>query len=435
MSKFQLVFFGVLIAIALVAFLIFSGVLPGLNTGGKSTGFVNLTMWGNVPEQNFRTFLEEINDANEQDFKINYVEKKSETYENDLVNALASGSGPDLWLINNDEILKNKDRIVLIPYTSLTQRDFKDTFIDQANILLTLNGYIGLPLIVDPIVLYWNKDMFSSAGIAKPPQYWDEFVVDVPLLTIKDNAGNITQSGTALGDFKNVKNAKDIISMLILQTGNNIIDQNTHEVILDEKTASGLSSAESAVRFFIEFSNSSKESYSWNRSLTNSSTAFTNASLAMYFGYASEINDIRTKNPHLNFDVAVVPQIRDGAIKATFGKMQTVVISKSALNQAAAINAVFKMAEPVALKTFSDTYFLMPSLRSILSQGNADPSLAVFYKSAIQTRSWLEPNPQDTSLIFKDMIESSITGKVKISDAVRTAQAKLEKLFKNYPQN
>ena len=101
--------------------------------------------------------------------------------------------------------------------------------------------------------------------------------------------------------------------MLILQTGNDIIERTDEglESVINRAVDITGSPAESAVRFFMEFSNPSKRTHSWNRGMPESKDTFSAGDLAVYFGLASELSDISLKTPHLNFDVAVVPQIRD----------------------------------------------------------------------------------------------------------------------------
>lgn len=434
MSKFQIIIIVVFVIVGVVAVLIFAGILPGFKKEGGGKG-AEISLWGIFPQQKMAPLISELNEANKDLFKINYSEKKSSVYENELLNALAAGTGPDLWFLTQDVILKNKDKVYILPFESYNERNFRDIFIDSAELLIDAapplgGGIIGFPLAVDPLVLYWNRDLFSSAGIAKPPQYWDEFLTDVQILAKRDEAGNIIQAGAALGEFRNVKNAKDIISMLILQTGNPIIKSSTLEVFLGERGEALLDPAESSIRFFSEFSNIKKASYTWNRALQDSTTAFGNGSLAMYFGYASEIENIREKNPHLNFDIAEVPQIKDGKIKACFGKIYSAVISKSSLKKQPAFWAAIKLTDKDFSKSFSEEIGLGSPRRDVLTGGAKDPFLSVIYKSSIMSRTWLEPDPAAVSEIFRNMIESTATGRLRISEAVGAARTQLEQLFK-----
>lgn len=432
MSKFQIIVTGILIAAAAIAVLMFMGVVPGFGPSGIGSEKIEAVMWGIFSKEKIRPFISKFNDENSNDFSITYEEKNPETYKEELINAMASGNPPDLWFMTQDMIFDFKDKIYGIPMQSFSERGFMDTFIDSGYIYIDKkeNTIIALPCLVDPMVLYWNRELFSSEGLARPPQYWEEFLAAVPALTKFDSAGNIIQSGAALGVFGNVKNAEEILSTMILQTGNPIVDPETFKVMWMERGEAPLSPAESSLRFFIEFSNPKKTSYSWNRSLKNSNEAFSAGSLAMYFGFAGEIGAIKQKNPHLDFDIADVPQIKGGKIKAVFGNVYSLAISKGSPNKTKVFPLVSRLIGKDYNKNLAETLFLAPVRRDVLSEGNADSILSSFYKSGIMARTWLEPNPLKVSEIFEKMIESAETGKLKLSDAASNAAKELGALYK-----
>lgn len=433
MSKLQIIIIAVFVVAILVAVLIFSGVLPGFGgKGGIGGKAPEVSVWGTFPETKIRNLISEFNNVNESSFQIKYSEKRAAQYENEIINALASGQGPDIWILTQDLVLRNKDKVYPLPLEYYKERNFRDNFIDSAELFVDRQNstITGLPLAIDPIVLFWNRDLFAAAGISQPPKYWDEFLIDVEKLVKRDEAGNIIQAGAALGEFVNLKNAKEILSMFILQTGNPIIKSNTLKVVFDKTGTSLLNPTENTIRFFNEFSNPSKSSYTWNRSLSDSDKMFMAGSLAMYFGYASEVENIKQKNPHLNFDVTQVPQIRDSKTKATFGKIYSLVVSKSSRQIQGAAGAILAMTNKDFSQKFSELLGFGSARRDVLAEEKSDPRLAIVYQSSIIAKAWLEPDPEKVSDIFKNMIESTVTGRVKISEAVRNAQNKLEELIK-----
>ncbi|OHA15710.1 MAG: hypothetical protein A3A10_01940 [Candidatus Tagabacteria bacterium RIFCSPLOWO2_01_FULL_42_9] len=430
-NHFQLVIIGIMIFLALTAVLFLSGVIPGLKTGGgESTA--PLVMWGTVPEEHLGKLIRTVNENNPS-FDLTYVQKNFASYENDLIGALASGKGPDMWLLGQDSILKNKDKVFLIPFSSFSQRAFKDAFIEEAEIYLAKKGIVALPFIVDPIVLYWNRDLASGVGVSQPPKTWDEFVNFSVRLTIKDG-GNIKQSGAALGEFKNIDHAKELLSLLMLQAGNPIVDANTLRSTLSGLSEGAALSSNNALRFFTEFSDPSKSTYSWNGSLPFSKNSFIAGTLAYYFGYAGEYNDIVAKNPHLNFDVAEIPQISGGRIRATFARMEGIAVSKTSPNIASALFAGIKLTEKESIAALSKQMFLPPVRRDLLGETVDNPVADVFYKSAIYSRAWLEPDSLSVFEIFKSMIESVLTGRKKISNAAVDAHIKLNNMLENFAE-
>ena len=132
------------------------------------------------------------------------------------------------------------------------------------------------------------------------------------------------------------------------------------------------------------------------------------------------------QNPHLNFDVATVPRVKDASIQATFGNVYAWAVSKKSPYIGPSISAAFSFTGDAAMDELNQTMFLPPIKRSLINKGTKEPFLSVFYKSAVQARSWLEPDSKDVSSIFQDMIESVVYGKKNISQAVSDAKRLLE---------
>jgi ABC-type glycerol-3-phosphate transport system substrate-binding protein len=116
------------------------------------------------------------------------------------------------------------DFIYKIPYTSYAEKTFRDAFIDGANVYLANDGVLGFPIMVDPMMLYYNKDIFSNEGLVSTPQYWDQLFGLSSKLTKKKDDGTILQSMIALGRYDNISHSKDILATLLLQSGNSIIE-------------------------------------------------------------------------------------------------------------------------------------------------------------------------------------------------------------------
>jgi len=432
-TPFQIILLAGFGFIAVIAVLIFSGVLPGYKNERAQRGpVVSVSLWGTLPKNQINGVISAVNKENKS-YKITYAEYPVSSYENETINALASGKGPDFWIINQDMVLKNKNKISLIPFAYYPERNFRDDFIDISNLFLDQKngGLTAVPFLVDPMVMYWNKDLFSSAGISQPPKDWDEFAKDVKIFTEKNEAGNVVQSGTALGELSNIKNGKDILSMLIIQSGNPIIktdDRGNLKISLDETDNSGKSPAVSSVKFFNDFSDPNKSVYSWNKALSGADTAFAKGALAMYFGYAGEWPEIKARNPHLNFDIAEVPQIKGDKTKTTFAKVYALAVMKnsSQAKKQAALSSILFMASNQVSKDFSEATGLASPRRNLLAEKTTDAYFGLINKAAVMSKAWLEPDGGEVRRIFKDMVESVSSGSLSVSDSVRLAKNRLD---------
>jgi ABC-type glycerol-3-phosphate transport system substrate-binding protein len=333
--------------------------------------------------------------------------------------------------------LKQANKITVIPYESYAEGTFKTTFLQEGELFLTPNGLLAIPFSVDPLVMYWNRDMFTNANLSLPPKYWDEFRLLAPLITKKDAAFNITQSAVALGEYQNITNAKSILSALILQAGNPIVVKS--ELGLDSTLGASLgysiAPTNAALTFYTQFADPQKEVYSWNRALPDSKTLFLSGKLGMYFGFASEYRELRQKNPNLNFDVTYLPQTRpqqnSQLISTTFGKLYGLaVLRASGANSANAYGAISYLTSKDGMTLWSQ-YSGLPSVRrDALSAKPNDASTAVFANSALWSRGWLDPDSVRTDNVFKTMIESVTSGRAFYSDAVSSADLQLANLLR-----
>lgn len=427
MSTFRLILTGIFaafIVIGVISFAVFRG-----GSGGNQ--LEQITIWGSIPESLFVKSLENINLNKDVKIAVNYVEKDSALFNRDFIEALASGVGPDAILLSQDQILQYEDKLYPIPYSSISERSFKDTFIEEGELYLSSKGIIALPFFIDPLVMYWNRDIFTDALLVQPPSYWDEFYSLASKITKADRDLNISRSAVSLGEFRNIANAKEIFSLLTFQAGNPIIryDESGLSSVLNDSLGFNSSPTEAAIRFYTQFSNPSKTSYSWNRSLPLSTSYFLSGDLGIYFGFASELGGLRLKNPNLNFDVAVVPQRSEAKTKITFGKMQGFALVKSSKKLKSAYATISLLTAKDNIEAWSKISGLPPVRRDLLSLGSTDPIGSIFYTSAIISKAWLDPNREETKNIFQDMVESTISGRSRISESVNKANEELQNLL------
>lgn len=433
-GDFQTILLIVFGALILLAVLIFSGIIPGFGgAGGQKEEKVDLVVWGFLPSSIFAPALENFNQTYTKTHSLTYVEKRLSSYETELLEALAVGTGPDIFMISQDMIAKQKNKMLIWPFTVFSERAFKDSFVDGAEIFLQRNGVIAMPLLIDPMVLYWNKELFAGKGIAQPPATWEEFQNISKQLTTLDKSGNIIFSGAALGLFSNINNAKDIIASLILQTGNPVTSMEGEKIVSRLSGSGALSNSEvgSAIDFYTRFSNVRYDAYSWNYALPNSLEAFTAGNLAMYLGFGSEVASIKAKNPHLIFDVAIIPKLGSKISNATMSNIYALAISKnvSVSQQSGAMGALMLLTDPYFLKILAESNSYAPASRILLAKPQERAERATIYKSAVSARSWPDPSPQETSEIFKEMVESILSGRSRAPEALETAHRHLEAIL------
>ncbi len=423
MSKFQISVIGIFILCIILGVALFAN----YKSSNQDDGIPVITIWGTFPASTFATYVQQINSTRQTQFSVNYVQKSLSNFDNDFIQTLARGQGPDVILVPQDFVSKHTDKLVPIPYTILTERDFKNSYISEAELYLTSRGALAVPFTIDPLVMYWNRDIFNNVGIATPPIYWDEFASVIKKINQKDTNSNIRRSAIALGEFNNIDHAREILSALFLQAGNPITAQGeVIESTLGDRKYAGIQSSTPAVAFFTQFSNPQNSQYSWNRSLPSSKSWFLSGNLATYFGFASELFNLRDKNPNIDFDVAPLPQARTGKNRVTYGSMYGFSIVRTAVDQLGAYTVLQILTAPDSLALLSDLMYLPPVRRDMIATGSTDPYQVIFYNSALVSKNWLDKDPSKSSTIFQNMIESITSGRVDVRTAINTASDSLD---------
>jgi ABC-type glycerol-3-phosphate transport system substrate-binding protein len=398
----------------------------------------SVVVWGTIPEETFKEIKDYLEGEKEIKQVIEYRPIEPALFDQVLVEALAEGKGPDVIMVTDDRLVRHKAKLLQVEYTTFTERMFKDTFIESGEIFTDEKGIFGFPFLVDPLVMYWNRSLFTEAGLSQPPKYWDELLTMTPQLTQKDSALTIARSAIAMGDYTNVNHAKQFITTLLFQAGNQIVMRNIQEtsgtppytVILDDKLDYTVSPGQAAVNFYTQFADASRSVYTWNRSLPQSLDSFIAGDVAMYIGLASEFSTIREKNPNLSFDVAVIPQSRTGT-RATYGRVLALAMPKNNQNLTRSYALIQNLTAPDVVKTISDIMYLPPVRRDLLAErpGN-DAYMQTFQESALLSKNFYDLEPDETSQIFKRMIESVVTGRLSTSESVQRANTEMELLVK-----
>ncbi len=429
MSTFQIIVLGICAALILIGVGVFAS-FGGLG-GGNDVGRVEV--WGTLDSSVMQQLLTTLSNKDDSFQDVSYTKKEPATFQTELVNAMAAGTGPDLVLIKHDELYDFEDKLLTIPYGLVSQNTFLTSYIDESQIFLTPEGELALPFMVDPMVMYWNRDLFASAGVASPPQFWNDFLALAPKMTSLESGSNIKKSAVALGQWQNVAHAKEILSTLFMQAGDRIVVRSTEgrfsSVLGTAPTNAPSNPSESALRFYTEFTNPSKTTYSWNRALPVSTTAFISGDVAVYFGFASELPNLAARNPNLRFGVAKVPQVEGSSSRLTYGRLTGLAIPRTSKNPNGAAQIAQKLTSSEAVVTLSALTGLPPVRRDVKINTADNAAMSVFVDSALIARGWVDPNPAETDVIFRTMIESVISGRNDSGSAIGEAARALKQLL------
>ncbi len=396
---------------------------------------------------------------------INYKKLRYSEYEKELINALAEDRGPDIFSLPNTWIKKYQSKIAPMPVSitmaypvvkgtikkevvpemrttkSISLKEIKNNFVDavyddvvakvvDAKTNKAEDQVLGLPLYMDTLSMYYNKDLFNNAGIALPPSFWNtEFQQDVKKMTIQNTQGQIIQSGVALGGNTNIDRSSDILSVLMMQNGAIMMDNG--QVMFDKipKTfeqqhyAPGIE----AIRFYTDFANPAKEVYSWNKNLDNSLIMFTQGKLAMLFGYSHYLPQIRSLAPKLNFGVAELPQIEGNPQPINFANYWVETVSKKSKNADIAWDFIQFETRAEQAKLYLDATKRPTALRSLINSQLDDMDISVFAKQVLTAKSWYKgADANAMKTIIGEMIDAMTAGQDKIENIISLGARKIQ---------
>ena len=291
------------LVVLLIAGVVISVLLPSLK-GKPPVVEKKITYWGLWENTNIMAGILEDFEKENPGVKVDYKMIPRQDYRNRLQARLpktGTDDVPDVFRFHSSWLPMVGSDLAPVPSDVATQigldTDFHDTYKE-----LKLGGkYLGVPLMYDNLALFYNKTIFESAQAQLPKTWWglDRLARK---LTVKDANGQISTAGVAMGITGNVDHWSDIVGLLLKQ---NRVDPYKQDVANSDKL-------QNILTFYTLFR--TKDAV-WDETMPNSTTAFAQGKLAMYFAPSWRTFDIQAMNPDLKFEITNVPQLPtlDGA--------------------------------------------------------------------------------------------------------------------------
>lgn len=359
--------------------------------------------------------------------KVEYTKLRFDDYQDELVRAIAEGKGPDVMAVHNTWLrgfqellapmpdavsvahietqgtLRKEQVLVSTTKSTMSMKTLKANFVpavpddvvmmDQPDEKADpVERIFGLPMSVDTLALYYNQDMLNAAGIPQPPATWENALEAVIALTKIDAAGNITQSGIGMGTGENVERAADILSVLMMQSGAQMVDERNRVTFNDvpDGVARDVNPALDAVNFYTQFANPTKEAYTWSDAMPSSLDAFVNGQTAMFLGYSYHTPIIRTLAPKLNVGIAALPQISNdpGVQQVNYANYWVQSVAQGSTQQDYAWDFVIFATEKENVAKYLAEAKKPTALRSLIDDQLNDEDVGVFAEQLLTAKTW-----------------------------------------------
>ncbi len=440
--------------------------LPGLGCRGGSQEAkdalepVTLTVWRVFDGQDTFDSIIEAYRAVHPNVRVEYRKLRFEEYEDELLRAFAEDRGPDVFSVHNTWMKGYQSLIEPMPETvritfqelkgtikkeqvvtvrnerTLSLRDLDDQFVEVVPKYVvypttsedgsTRNSIYGLPLSVDTLALFYNRDLLDAAGIPEPPRTWEEFQQTVIKLTKYDARGNIAQSGAAVGTGTNVERAGDIVSLLMMQSGAKMTDARGQAVFSQPVQGGGgrTTPAQNALRFYTDFANPTKESYTWDGDFGNSFDAFAAGQTAFFLGYSYHVPLLEARSRKLNYAIAKAPQIVDDLqAQINYANFWVESVSKKSENSDWAWDFVEFMASEKQVASYLESAGKPTALRGLVLDQSDDANVAVFAEQVLSADAWYNGSGATAAEdSLSDMVDAVVSGTRTLEEALQIAE-------------
>jgi multiple sugar transport system substrate-binding protein len=313
-------------------------------------------------------------------------------------------------------------------YKFMTPVEYQSTFVDVAyKDLVFQNKIYALPLYVDTLAIFYNKDMLNTAGITNPPKDWEEFNKYIELLTKFDSKGNIVQAGAAIGTARNINRSTDLLAALMVQNGTQMTNA-TNTATSFTRTVEGQRVGENALQFYTDFANPKKAVYTWNDQQHYSIDAFIEEKVAMMFNYSHQIPSVSSRYQRLNYGIAPFPQASELDAK-NYANYWASAVSAQSKNQDAAWRFLTYLTSKDGAMAYLQATSRPSAWRDVIDVQRNDAQLGVFAVQALSAKSWFQVDNYAIDQILADMIDEVNIKRSTVRNALRAAESKITTLM------
>ncbi len=331
-------------------------------------------------------------------------------YQRTILNEMAEGEGPDIFSMQNTWFASNYKKISPMPEDFGTPDDFLSLFVDvafQDLVRTDQNGQLGvmaLPMTVDTLALYYNKDHFEDRipTRGKPADTWEGIKEDVILLNKEDDDFEIEVSGIAMGRGDNISRGVDVLYLLMLQYGTEFYNDNISEAIFAGQQSSLGSSnypGLDALELFSSFADANQKHYSWNEYFVDDDSdekeieAFARGKVSMIFGFAythdeivNQISLLRGRGEKAidesDIRIVQVPQLIDPDVssdkRVTYSTYFAETVSRNSKYPRVAWDFLLELTKKKNLEYYFDKTKKPTSRRDMIEDQKKDPTYGIF---------------------------------------------------------
>ncbi|CUH62422.1 sn-glycerol-3-phosphate-binding periplasmic protein UgpB precursor [Thalassovita autumnalis] len=349
--------------------------------------------------------------------------------------AARGGTPPQLSVLLSTQMFALIDEDVIVPFDAyLTDEEkaewiggFYPSFMENSQ---TGGKTYGIPFQRSTPVLYWNKEAFKAAGLDPEvaPANWDEMVEMGKALTLKDDAGNVTQWGVRIPSagfpYWLFQGLSTPAGAILASADGNKVNFNDAKVV-------------EALEYLVDLSKTHEIMQPGSIEWGPTPKAFFEGETAMMWTTTGNLTNVRSNAP-FDFGVAMLPaKERRGA--PTGGGNFYLFKDSTDEQKDAAVDFVQWITAPEQAATWSiATGYIAP--RAETWDTDKMKAYTADFPQALVARDQLEFAVAELSTFengkvtqaFNDALAAAIAGEKTAQDALDEAQAKAERILKPY---
>lgn len=338
----------------LVVLLAFSFVLTACSGSASNSGTqtktkvnIRLSTWAGADEaKQLQGIIDKLN-AKSDTYKITQDSNPAD-YDTRLTTQLSGSNGPDIFWVSAQRASQFATTGAMVDITDMLSKssspaaktsDYFETSLQP----FTVNGKIyGLPWIMQPVVVYYNQDLFDKANLTAPDGTWnwDKFLDYAKKLTTDKNGKHPGDSGfdkSSVTQWGCTLNGWPPAQMFIWQNNGDVIAPDFSSSPIDTPEAMG------GLKFYADLINSPMVPSQQIIKDRGFDTMFKNGQVAMFMGGAADATETQVK---FKCKVVEVPAGPTGT-KATFGDVLGMGINKNTKNKDAAFQALVDLTDAI----------------------------------------------------------------------------------------
>ncbi len=391
--------------------------LPGCRLSGQATEQVTtirLSGWQSNPNE--KRLLEGLIrnfEKKNPNIKVKYETINSE-YMDVIKTRLIGDVAPDVFYLDVFEaplLMKYK---VLEPLDKYITPDFNLADFEPSllNAFKHQGQLYGLPKDFSTLALIYNKKAFMAAGIAQPPQTWEELMAVAQKLTVDKNGdGKIDQYGFGIAP----ELARQ--TFMIKAFGGRLIDQSGYARFAEPNGLKGLQLIVDQYRRDRTAAQPTDVGATWGSEMLGQGKA------AMVIEGPWSIPYFKETFPNLDFGTAEVPTVNGKP--GTMAFTVAYVMNRKTKHKDAAWKLISYLTAKEGMKAWATQGLALPARRSVLTELGYDknPLYAPFAKGARYATIWQAgENLPTIRMNFNNQFISALLGEQPLAIAMKKAQ-------------